>query len=103
MKRLMMIIAMLGLLLTAGLAIAEDITVSITIPEEYVSRLTAMINVRYMQGQACEGLTMKECFVLQMIKKPIKRELYMYELGKTRSEAIATAGVGVSQIEVIGE
>lgn len=88
------------ILILATPVMGEDIVVSITIPDAYVSRLVDMVNSKYMQSQDCNGLTIKECFIVQMIQKPIKYELYLYELDKARSEAIAAAAAGISQIEV---
>ena len=106
MKKLFMTLATLAILAMTVPAIAADISVNIVIPSAYVPRLVAMVNEKYrpgVVGTECEGLTVKQCFIRHMIVKPIKQELYKYELRKARQDALETADEGISQIEVTGE
>ena len=100
MKKLIGFLVVLGILFSAPV-LAADIVVSVTIPDAYVSRLTDMVTSRWMSSSECNGLTVKQCFIKQMIIDSIKQELYIYELRKARAEAIST--VVVDQIEVEGQ
>lgn len=105
MKKAMMILAMVGILFTAGLAMAQDLTVSIVIPEAYVERLTTMVTAKYMHpgNASCNGLTLKECFIKMMIVEAVKTELYQWERAEARKTATQAADAGVSKITVTGE
>ena len=79
MKKLMTILAILGVLFTAGLATAADVVVTITVPEAYVANLTAMVQDKYMyQGCFdCTGLNpavladVKACFEKMCINEAV--------------------------------
>lgn len=105
MKKAMMILAMAGILFSAGLAMAQDITASIIIPEEYVARLTTMITAKYMHpgNASCNGMTLKECFIKMMIVEAVRTELYQWERAEARKTATQVADEGVSKITVTGE
>ena len=102
MKKLMIILAMLGVLFTAGLATAADVTVTIIVPDAYVERLTACVEAKYMyQGCFdCTGLTIKQCFAKMMIQEAVKRELFQWERQQARKTATDAADSSVTKIVV---
>lgn len=80
-----------------------DITVIITIPEVYVSRLSAMVEGKFMHEQGnnqCDGLSVKQCFIKKMIIEPIKKELFEWERDKAATEAASAAMEGIEKIEI---
>ena len=100
MKKLMTILAILGVLLTAGLATAADITVTVIIPEANIPNLTAMVQAKYMyQGSSdCTGLTVKQCFKKMCIKEAIRKEYRQWKYAQDMKSA--TDSVVSQNIEV---
>lgn len=82
-----------------------DVVVTTTIRDPYVARLTTMVQDKYMRpgSKACEGLTLKQCFIKKMIVEPIKRELLEYEKRVAVDVAVEEAEAGITEIEVEGE
>ncbi len=105
MKKLTMILAIVGILFTFGTATAADVTVTITVPSQYVERLTTMVQAEYMyQGNfSCTGLTVKKCFVKKMIVEQVKKLLFQWERQQARKNATIAADASVSEIEVTSE
>lgn len=105
MKKAMMTLAMVGILFSAGLAMAQDLTVNIVIPDAYVERLTTMVTAKYMHpgNASCNDLTLKECFIKMMIVEAVKTELYTWERNQARRNARTAADAEVSKITVTGE
>ena len=102
MKKAMMILAMLGILFTFGTATAADVTVTITVPDAYVARLTAMVQAKYMHpgNFSCTGLTIKQCFTKKMVVEQVKKLLFQWERQQARKAATSAADASVSKIEV---
>lgn len=102
MKKTLMILAALGFLFTAGPAIAADVVVITTIPDEYVDELTAMVQDKYMHpgNYSCTGLTEKECFQKMCIKEPVIREYRQWKEAKDVKTATDDAKAAVVDIEV---
>jgi len=106
MKKLLISLAMISLLAISPLALpspseAADVIVTITVPDAYVARLTAMVQDSFMYpgNQTCEGLTIKQCFTKKIIIEHIKRALIDYE----RRIAVEAANNAVTEIEVTGQ
>lgn len=73
-----------------------DVTISITVPDVYVSRVSAAILARH---PACveKGWNAKQCLIAE-IKWMIKQEVLAYE----REQAAAAAQDAVTEIDVTG-
>ena len=84
---------------------AADVIMTITVPDAYVERLTAMVEAEYMyQGNfSCTNLTVKECFAKMMIVEQVKKLLFQWERQQARKNATIAADASVSEIEVTSE
>ena len=85
--------------------LAADVVVSVTVPDAYVARLTAMVQAKYMyQGCFdCSGLTVRECFAKMSLREAVKKELYQWEIQQARKAATISADAGVVKIDVTSE
>ena len=105
MKKIITILMMLGSLLTFGIATAADVVVTVTVPDSYVARLTAMVEAKYMHpgNFSCTDLTVKQCFAKMMIVERIKKLLFQWERTEARKAATISADASVTEIEVNSE
>ncbi len=84
---------------------AADVTVTITVPDAYVERLTTMVEAIYMHpgNFSCTGLNVRECFVKKMIVEQVKKLLFQWEWQQARKNATIAVDASVSEIEVTSE
>ena len=105
MKKAIIYLATLAILAISIPVMASDVVVTVTVPDAYVARLTAMIEAKYTyQGCFdCTGLTVKECFTKMSIVEVVKKELFQWERKQARKAKMIEADASVTYIEVIGE
>ena len=105
MKKAIMISVLIGILFTFGTATAADVTVTVTVPDAYVARLTAMVEAEYMHpgNFSCTGLNVRECFTKVMIVEQVKKLLFQWERAQARKAATISADASVTEIEVNSE
>ncbi|KKL73575.1 hypothetical protein LCGC14_2073530 [marine sediment metagenome] len=105
MKKLFMIaMFVLSLSLVTG-SLAADVVVTVTVPDAYVARLTAMVEAKCMHpgNFSCTDLTVKQCFTKMMIVEQIKKLLFQWERAEARKAATISADASVTEIEVNSE
>ena len=90
MKRFILGLVMTGMVFTVGSVLAADVTGTWTVPDAYVSEMSAMVTDKYLNTSDCEGLTVKQCFAKMVVQGGIRDTYITWKREESPEAAKAT-------------